>query len=78
MKTASTLFLAAALVRGVCCQRALQDVPVVGLGPTRPPVSSTSQAESSTSGIDEEELIDALEADDQVTGKRKHDMSARI
>lgn len=72
MKTASTLLVAVALFRGVCSRRVLQDIPLVGLGPTRSPTSSTSQAESSSPGIDEEEeeeFIDALEADDQVTGK---------
>lgn len=69
MKPTSVIVLAAALVGGASCKRVLQDIPVVGLGPVRPPTSSTSQAESSTSGTDEEELREALEADDQVTGK---------
>lgn len=73
MKTASTLFLAAALVGGASCKRVLQDIPEVGLGPTRLATSSSYQAESSTTATvaEEEELIEALEADDQVTGKIK-------
>lgn len=73
MKNASTLLLlAAALVRGVCCGRVLKATPTVGLGTMREPTASTSQAESSSPGIDEkdeEEFIEALEVDDQVTGK---------
>lgn len=71
MKTASTLLLAAALVGGASCQRVLQDIPEVGLGPSRPATSSSDQAESSSTATpqEEEELIDALEADDQITGK---------
>lgn len=72
MKTASTLLLAAALVGGASCGRVLQDIPEVGLGPTRSPEPSTSYAEeSSTSAPNGEELVEALEADDQVTGKTK-------
>ena len=73
MKTASTLLLTAALVGGASCRRVLQDIPEVGLGHTRSPTPSTSLAgESSTTGA-EEELVEALEADDQVTGKiKKH------
>lgn len=71
MKTTSTLLLAAALIGGASGKRLLQDIPEVGLGPTRPATSSTSQAESSTTASreEEEELIEALEADDQVTGE---------
>ena len=53
----------------------LQDIPEVGLGPARPPTtSSASQAEPEYTTIaeqDEENLIDTIEADDQVTGKEK-------
>lgn len=76
MKTASTLLLAAALVGGASCKRVLQDIPEVGLGPSRPATSSSSQAESSSTATsqEEEELIDALEADDQITGKMNTDL----
>lgn len=73
MKTASTLLLAAALVGGSAGGRVLQDVPEVGLGPTHSPEPSTTFAEeSSTSVLNEDELVEALESDDQVTGKIKY------
>ena len=72
MKSASTLFLAAVVVGGVSCQLALQDVPVVGVDTMSPPTTSTSEAESSsTKTAAEKELVEALEFDDHVTGKKQ-------
>ena len=81
MKTAPTLLLAAALVGRVSCKRVLQDIPEVGLGPTRSPGTSTSLAEEEESFTLEEEegvLIEALEVDDQVTGEDKHFRTAYV
>lgn len=74
MKTASNLFLAAALVRGASCQRLLQNIPEVGLGPMMiAGGDSAGRYSVDEYGDDgstmEQDLIEALEVDDQVTGK---------
>lgn len=71
MKTTAALALAAALGRGVSCQRLLQDVPRVGLGPLvrfSSDISSRFSGSGDASTI-EDDLVELLEADDQVTGK---------
>lgn len=79
-KTASTLlFLAAAIVGGVSCQRATRDggvrIPLVGISHMGPSTVSTSNAESTTTTTttaeDEEELVKALEFEEHVTGKKE-------
>ena len=73
MRTASTLCLAMVLFVGVSCQRLLQHIPEVGLGPL---VQVGGDTSGRFSGSDddgstiEEDLVEALEADDQVTGKK--------
>ena len=73
MKTACTLSLAAVVVGGASCQRLLQDIPEVGLGPLVVAAADTSGRFPDYSGSSgstiEDDLVVALEADDQVTGK---------
>lgn len=74
MKTASNICLAAALVRAASCQRLLQNIPEVGLGPmVMAGGDSAGRYSLDENGDDgstmEQDLIDALEVDDQVTGK---------
>ena len=84
MKSSSTPYLlvvTAALAGGVCGQqnRLQQDVPVVGLGSVAPigrsslrrlSSSSTSSSHGSWRGVSgEDELIQALQADNEVTGE---------
>lgn len=75
MKTASRVLpLAVVVISGVCCQRLLQNVPEVGLGSVVK-VGSDTSGRFSDPDIDdggstmEEELVVALEKDEQVTGK---------
>lgn len=54
------------------CQRSLQSVPLTGLGSVRPLRGSSSFSSSSASvnlTAVEEELIETLEVDQQVTGE---------
>ena len=76
MRAASFFCLAAAFLGRVSCHRPLRDVPVVGIGPVTP-VGGTVRPSSAFSGFSyqsatgaaiEDELIRALETDDQVTG----------
>lgn len=73
MKTACTLSLAAVLVGGASCQRLLQNISEVGLGPLVMAGGDTSGRFSGDGGDGGntigDDLIEALEADDQVTGK---------
>lgn len=72
MKTASALILAAAIFSGGSCARVLQeDAPMVGVDPTGPSSASSMSGSGSTTVTvaDEEELIEALEVDDHVTGE---------
>ena len=54
--------------REVGTSRLLQDAPTVGIGFT---TSTASSADASISSSIEDELVEALESDEQVTGKRR-------
>lgn len=87
--TTPCFWLAAAVLLGggVSCQRSLRDdVPVVGIGPLAP-VGGTVRRSSAFSGFSyqsatgaaiEDELVRALETDDQVTGKRSKYLRANV
>lgn len=68
INTASILILAAATVGGVSSRRVLQQIPRVGVDPTSPPDSNTSEMDTTTSSA-EEDLILALEFDAHITGE---------
>ena len=75
--SAGAILCAAELIVPVSCamekerqlgtSRLLQDAPTVGIGSTTSSTATTSYVSSSI----EDELVEALEGDEQVTGKRR-------
>ena len=76
--SAGAILCAAALILPISCamekehqlgtSRFLQDAPTVGIGFT---TSTATSADASVSSSIEDELVEALESDEQVTGERR-------
>ena len=76
--SAGAILCAAALILPISCamererqlgtSRLLQDAPTVGIGLTTS--TAITSADASVSSSIEDELVEALESDEQVTGKR--------